>query len=254
MKSIKTGRLEGGPMQRDGKMVDEWIFHTARPASTKDDEQDAIKISVKVSLVKAGSGLAFRARVDGLGVFEDSDIQKLHETVETSVNEHSVKELGAIWEDWLRVTVCSDRWRDEDELNSDLQIKVEPVKRGVSPKTGKVYLLSGSGIHAIPMEKFLVKPPLAKPGEILLHDETEVSFIPATPENIAALMDARDRLSTLRKKLAQAFSQDQIADTLDKINSSMLAIDGPARKGAALPFDEADPEASADPVKRGPRP
>jgi hypothetical protein len=238
----KTGKLSGGPSRSDGKAVDEWTFHTARPS---DRGNESIEIKVKVSLVKAKEGLAFRASLPQLGTFEDSDIRKLHQTLEQTLIKHSAVNLGAVWEDWLEVTVSNDDWRERTTLSSSLSIEVKPVKRGVDPKTGIAYLLSDYTFHCIQMGKEPTIVSTEAGGmEIRLNEKKEVSYVPATPENIAALTDARDRMIQLRQRLAVAFSQGQIGSTLEKIGSSLLALAAP---------DEAQND-NAAPARKGPRP
>lgn len=254
LKNIPTGRLDAPIARQDGKAVDEWTFRTVRPSGRKSEDTSDLTIKVKVSLIRNDEGLAFRAKIPGLGTFEHSDIQSLHRNLEDALIQHSAAELGAVWEDWLCITVArSSHLERGSSLSSALSIAVKPVKRGVDPKTGLAYLLSDHGLWAVPMDKEESRLGKSRLGQLILDDDEEVSYVPATPENIAALADVRDRMVTLRERLMQAMSQGKVEQTLSQLGESLLALNAPSQtSGATLSDDSSEPHQSA--AKNRPRP
>jgi len=98
----------------------------------------------------------------------------------------------------------------------------------VDPRTGVAYIMTPErSLIPVRADKIQEKPPGTPDENFMLREQVEISFVPATPENIAALTDARDRMIFLRERLAKAFSQGEIGATLQKINSTLLALDGP---------------------------
>ena len=233
MPERKTSKLEAEPSRRDGKMVDEWTFKAAKPA---EKGNSGITVAVKVNLVSDEGRLFFRARIPELGAVEDSDIQKLRERVEQVVHKFSVERLGNVWQDWLRVTVMDEgSSRGPGDFSSGLQVKVEPVKHGVDPTTGKAYILSDHGMWAMPMDS---KHVMGEHGDgrfeaervngISLSENKTVAFVPATPENLQALNDLSERMNALRDRLMDVLSHQQITQTLVKLNEAILALPSPA--------------------------
>lgn len=232
-KSRPFGKLDADPARRNGKIVDEWSFHAALPA-----KKASVDVKVKVYLAKGKDGLTFRAELDDFQPIEDSDIQHLHSRVEAALMKHSAEKMGAIWEDWLKVRVIADdqestdgggRGRDE----AGLKIVVEHVKRGVDPQTGEAFLLSESGLWAVPMpapkslkDALEADRERRAKGGIQFDSLEEFSFVPATEANLAALHYTRERLRFLRSRLAEALSQQTVQSLLNTVTEGVPSLLG----------------------------
>lgn len=234
MTSRKTqdiGRLDSSPARRSGKAIDEWTF--TAPLLAK---HETTVIKVKVHLVQGPDGLMFTSQIKDLGTFEDSDIQRLHVRIESALRQHSTEGLGIVWEDWLRVRVTSEDHGAYDKLGvaTGLKIVVESIKRAVNPKTGEAFLLSANGMWTIPMpkpkslEKAMSEELERKlKGAIQLDSVEEVSYVPATESNLAALKLTCERLQLLRTRLAQALSQSAVQGMLDTLNNELPKLAAP---------------------------
>ena len=201
-----------------------------------------MKIPVRVSLIDKQGQLTFRARIEGLGSIEDPNIQALHERVEEALSHHCAANLGCVWHDWLKVSINTAPWEESrSDLSCGLAVQVERVKYGVDPSTGKAYTLSDSGAWAVPvaspreraedMARFF---PNSRGAADTLTEKVSESYVPATPENIAAIEALRQRMGDVRRRLIEALKQDSIAQTLAKAGlaeQAILALPGAASKG-----------------------
>jgi hypothetical protein len=182
------------------------------------------KIPVEVFLVMDQERPFFRAKSPELAApIDHSDINALRLAVEQAMAEQVVPKLISIeWEDWLKVTVKGHnrlleggQWSSAQSY-AQLEIRVQTIKRGIHPATGEVVTIASDGrITEFP------KPRNIETNEkdgVLLGDIPETSFIPATPENLRALDDIRDRLGMLRSRLAELLSQDSIQKSLADFN------------------------------------
>lgn len=241
------GKLIAEPSRSGGKIIDKWVFEVAAVGKT-----EGMKIPVDVSLVKGDEGLTFEAKAPGFSPFRNSDIEKLRQSISDRMREVSAVRQGLVWEDWLEVTLsCDDHEEGLGRSKASLGIEVREIKRAVDPISGQAYELRSDGAFAKPLpapvslkealEK--VEAQRAKHG-LVLESTHERAFVPATPENVAALQDARDRLRLLRDRLAHALSQDLIQQTLGNMNQSLLALSSPG----------ADTEDDQPSARRGPRP
>lgn len=229
MANLKTTKLDAEPSRKDGRLVDEWLFTAAKPGAGKDQN---VEVKIKVNLVSEDGKLLFRAHIPDLGKIEDSDIQKLRERVTEATERYSIEKMGSVWEDWLKVTVNDDsRGSDPDRFTTGLTINVEPVKRGIDPKSGKPYIFSTNGFWSIPMhhESLLgdngdgrFEAEMA--GKIALSSNRTVGFVPATPENLAALHDLADKMGMLRDRLMNMLAHEEIQKTLESLSEFLPAL------------------------------
>lgn len=235
MHGTEAGTLDAGHQVRSGgKAVDEWTFRS--PFRDK----NAPKLSAKIYIDKSNrKEFKFVAQSDSLPrPIEDTDINRLKQKVDEALRFQHDMLTGVTWEDWLEIRV-NGRYRPLDvtrQVEADLTITYRVLKRGVHPKTGEAYVINSNGI-ATPF------PKPKKAGELdegadedrslanmrfdLRQREYEYSYLPSTPENIAALEDLMARMQKLRENLAAFLRQDTVQQSLANLANQSLALPAP---------------------------
>lgn len=226
--SEKHGRLRSKAHRR--RLIDTWTF--VSPFTKHIDETT---LAVKVFLVNGFRGgtdtdgmsfEAFFSEQHGIS-FKDTDIEKLRKKVEEQLRKQDLARKGIVWEDWIELEIggyAHDGKHDDPGSALDLSYRV--IKRGVDPKTEKLLTINHNHV-VVPF------PSAKKAGEedpdcdkshdkddwktwsIGERDENhQYSYIPATPENLAAVASVVQRLRDLRAALNKVLSQDGIQKAL----------------------------------------
>lgn len=224
-RGLEPGVLRGVfPALRDGKKIATWQFVPSSPHGGKE-------LEVEVFLV-GKDALRFVARCRALPhPIEDSDIENLRKTVQRQLLEQASALTGIEWEDWLEIIT-----KGEDSKagpwsgwGASLQIQVNPIKRGVDPKSGRVLTLHVHGyVMDFPKPTRLGEMPpddLALKGYRLANPHDERAYVPDTPEMRAALEDVITRMGRLRDRLAHVLSQERIHAALRARNLTRLVHD-----------------------------
>lgn len=234
MYTQKTGKLEVGRTRSGGKIVDEWTFKSPfREMKGKDP-----RLSVEVSICKsAGDAITFRAQGECLGrnFLEDTDIEKLRQKVEERLQAQHDVLTSAVWEDWLEVEVrgkvhVSDHWNTEQ---AELVVKVSLMKRWVDPVSGQAYYLNNNGLASLfPKPKASGEEDVGEKWGIFegmnkRDVQAEYSYIPATPENLAALRELMARIDELRGRLSTLLRQDTVQSSLNNVAATALKLPAP---------------------------
>lgn len=201
-----------------GKVIDEWHFDS--PLNVRGRE--APQLSVQVSLKSEGKGITFIAHGKCLPKeLVDTDIERLRKAVEAELRFQHDSMTGLEWHDWLEVQVRSPLGCRRIAEGNGLEVFATPIKRAIDPTTGQALTLNANN---------LVSPfPLPKsPGEAdadsMLHGmlvgrdvDSAYSYVPASPENVAALKNILQRIDELRGALSTFLSQEQVHDSLRKV-------------------------------------
>lgn len=228
----KPGNLNVGSTRTSaGKLIDEWTFISPFKDKT------APKLTVQIHVHKTGrGGITFVASGTCMPVkFEETDIERLRVKVEDSLQFQHDMLTGVQWERWMEIEVVgrSKEKAYDNSSESELTIHCRPLKRGVHPQTGKAYVINTNGI-AVPF------PKPKKAGQLDESDpddewaslnararDAEYSYLPETPENVAALQDLMNRMQTLRAKLSEFLSQDVVQASLTNLASNAPALSAP---------------------------
>lgn len=239
----EVGHISMAKTLKGGRVVAEWKFDSvfqksmalsrfprgAAPAPAP-EEKVGPSYEVKVSINTDGAKkMYFEAHGICLAKsIQDTDIERLRLAVEKELRFQYAMATGVQWEDWLEVAVTGNVSTHEysGTRNSNLVIKYNKLKRGVDPATGKVYTVNTNGVAVAFPEPVVATGEKAK--EIWEDDKTtEVSYIAATPENLAALEDLIARLGQLRTSLSQFLRQDKVQSSLDNISKNLPALPFP---------------------------
>lgn len=232
----QIGRLRAAPTRSSGKIVDVWTFHAASPGVS--GGMTAIK--VEVTLMQGDDGLYFKASPEGFREsFTNANIELLRVEVEARLAELTAIALGVVWEDWLRVELQADDDERAGVISSKagLVLTVSTIKRGVLAATGEAYTVNNGYAIRFP-ESSMATGEL--PTGWAFRGDKEVAYVPDTPENRAALADARQRLRTLRMRLSAVFRQDVVQSTLADLGGQLNLLAPPAASG---PSDASSSEA-----------
>lgn len=208
-----------------GKRLLEWTFELP---SHKPN------ITVPVSLEGSKDGMVFVARaLDGAMKLTNPDIQVLYREVEAYLRGHVGTQMHIDWEDWFEVRVSGTDGdfipgRSYSALGGELKIQVSKLKRGIHPKTGEVVTVHQNHVLVpFPTGKRRDEKPDVK--DWLTDKAAEVAYIPATPENEAALREILERLATLRSRLSEVLQQELIQASLKDLSGQLLALSAPGK-------------------------
>lgn len=177
-------------------------------------------ISVEVRLMSDKEGLRMRAIVQDRLVepIEDTDISNLYTKVESAL---LALNMGTRieWQDYLQIKVAGNgvnkTFITSEHNFQRLSVDVERVKYGLHPDTLEPYILDRQGyptrVH---------KAPQMFQGKVWDHDGAQTSYIPDTPENVAAMDEVCARMNTLKDRLSEVLNQDNLQSTLEIIRNS----------------------------------
>lgn len=215
------------PSRSGGKKILEWMF-TAKGAKEG--------IAVTVHLEQSDEGMVFSARCSKLmQSVTDSDINRLHATVQDLLLEQAQCLSQITWEDWLEVVVKGENSDFTDSkwsaLGANLHIQVNKLKRGIHPVSGEPVTINCNGVVSdFPKATNLVDGDLIDCG-IRLQEARGRSYIPATAANEAALRGILERMDALRDGLADILGQARVVQSLVRVDGalSLLALE---RSGA----------------------
>ena len=214
---LRIARLDlHRPRTTDGKKVMTWDF---RPVGL--DESYPIEVTYHVD----DGQIYFAVRSRELGIaLTGTDIDVLRQKVEDRLALASVDASSIAWEDWLEVRVSGDGSRfnqnEHTGMGAELKIHVQRLKRGWHEASG-CYVTIGSMnlIQKFPEASNASEPERFDAGDIgwLTGDpEPQTSYIPETPENLAALEDVQNRMIELQNRLMELLHQDEIGKSLQE--------------------------------------
>lgn len=215
-----------------GVRVDEWTYESPHHDRAHGDQ---IKAEVRMrhadrsGRLVDGKGIEFVATSKAWdGEIVSPDIEKLFASVTEAFQTYDLARRGIVWEDWFEIVVApaSERYHRDEGESAGFSVTYRVIKRGVDPRdAAKIYTLG---------EYNSVGPfPTAKAAQVVKDDEDEeeaeerdpfrrdasyqYAYLPATPENRAALDAIRVAIETARARLTALLVQDSIGKTLARI-------------------------------------
>lgn len=192
---------------------------------------------------------------------DSTDINDLKNQVERALL-YQARALSTIrWEDWLEVIV-EGKHQVGDLLAGELKtpggqtvqamgsldVHITRLKRGIHPVDGSEVTLNRNGVVVpFPRSRRLDEGDVAYQsgtfqGQPFMQTDTakERSYLPATPENVAALQALLERLQALNASMANFLSQANLPASVEKLLRS--------QGGLVLPAPEATPQPDPDAI------
>ncbi len=177
-----------------------------------------------------------------------TDIEALRASVETYCSDYFLAKAGLVWEGWLEVLLRgSDFAIGRDAMSEDLRIEYRPLKRGRHPDDQtRDFTLTPHGT-AVPFptpkragfdEREHLRKGIdqndARTWNLGARDtDVEVSYLPDTPANSAALDHLITSLRLLRLRLSDFLEQENIGQAVVALQQQALALPGPTAPAAA---------------------
>lgn len=233
----EAGKLEVGRSVRSGgKVVDEWSFTSPFRGHKQDGPKPPV-LNVEIAIIKSGNdGIVFEARSKGLQrSLRNRDIEALRQEVEEALRfqHHMLTEIP--WEPWLEIKVSGRREESTKYQGAAAEVKLEyfHLQRAVDPKTGRIYVVNSNHIAVdfpIPKKAGERDPDDKDYMGMRVHNRevnAEYSYLPATPENLAALQDLQNRVNELRLRMSAFLNQETAQQSLANVASGMLALAAP---------------------------
>lgn len=213
-------------MKSGGKKAFKWTYNTPHP------DGGQFSIDLDVMILRPTPGNRFKhedpqplrfsvSHQYSHNSFEDTDIDRLKTTVMNDLDKYVEIMVNVKWEPWLQVKVVGG---DSDFTDSDysskgveLKIEIQRLKKGIHPKTGKELTIGrNSVVTKFPKCHDINELPDNR-RFIVNSNRGEISYIPETDENLAALNDIQSKLTDLKYRLATFLSQDKVTITLGEL-------------------------------------
>jgi hypothetical protein len=210
----EEGNLSLNTSNRGGKKFTTWTFN---PVHGK-----RFDIQIDVLYPDRDNPMRFKASSDHLhGTFENTDIEELRKEVNDYLQQSCAFLNDIEWEEYYEVVVHGDTKKDRG-ISSDFEISYGKLKRGISPINGAPLTIHNNCVVIDFPEPKKRGTDLADICSYHTSKIDEVSYIPVTERNTAALESLVDRLGKLRDDVSNLLSQDNIQTTLLNVDKKLM--------------------------------
>lgn len=200
------------------RKVDRWTFHS--PHERSDLPQLAADV-IMVMPRRDGEKTTFVTESDSIPKLQSANLNSLHEQALEQFRIADIARHGIKWEEWLEIEIYPEHSYNQD-VRAGLTLSYKKIQRGIDPKTGKPLTMAGwSGVVTpFPQPKAAGK---LDPEDGKWHrsrdEDHQYSYLPATPENLAALNAVMAKLNELRMGLEKLLDQKVIGKELSRIST-----------------------------------
>lgn len=208
------------------KKVDVWTFY-----SPFADEAARIAGYVATIELRNGysEGLHFVALSKHFSPIQDSDIKRLRKKVEEAFRLCDMSARAISWEDWIEIEM-TEECNFAEEHGVGLIVQWKFLKRGIHPESGEAFTIHHSNGVVVPFPKPKRAGENDQPKGDKWHlgsrtESSQFSYIPATPDNVAALESLAQRIAGARARLRDLLNQDNAPKSLASVG--LLRLEGP---------------------------
>lgn len=211
------------------RKIDTWV-HKIRIGP------DWKEYKIAISIVKQNNGeMSFEAFSRDWGYPHDAmsaDINNLRRQVEQRIRAMDLGD-GLEWSDYFKIEAEGNSnsyfGNPEESKSQHLKVSCERTRCARLPD-GELYYLDGQNNPRKAISRTGQKNDMLRGKPIDAHES--VSFIPATPENEAALQDILGKMRLLRVRLTELLAQEQIFESLQRISAGaqLLIEEKPSEK------------------------
>lgn len=221
------GTLSVG-MQR-GKVIAEWQVCNTDSRSLGLPALSDAQRTVKVTLTNE-KGLSFTATGPLLPQpMSGSDIEVLRQQVLEELRKQLMLRTALPWEQWLQVEVRSEV-EFGPKVTASARVSYTHIWRAIGPD-GTVLTVHPTNNVVLPLEPAIDEQDsrlstLEIGGRRFREDPNlkSRSYVPATPENIAAVEDIQRRLRELNSALGEVLKQSRADETLKSVGKGQKLI------------------------------
>lgn len=215
------GRLRVGFSR--GVKIDVWTYESPHSDRAYADKMTAeIRLEPLRRASRAGEqGMIFSATSEcWKEEITSPNIDALFEKVQEAFRTFDLAQRGIVWEDWLEIVIQPESlWnRNEDGHSAGLVLGYRTIKRGLDPRSRRPYTITHHGhVSDFPKPKTAGEKEKGDKGDGFHHGrdaEHQYAYLPATPENRAALDTIMRKLGELRTRLASILYQKVIGTEL----------------------------------------
>lgn len=199
-----------------GRLGQPKINVNIRRRSKVDDGKDTYTFEARSTWFKAGE------------VIEAKTLSELEEKCERLLNEIVLASAGIKWTEWLEVKIARDSTEEQDfgskrkrdggiTRKAELSVSYTTIKRAKMPDGRDLMLESGWRLKPFPEPKAAgekKKRDISSDEYDWRDEDSEYAYIPATPENIAALDAIRLMIDTAGARLQGLLAQKSIGRTI----------------------------------------
>lgn len=212
MKDEQYGALHAKAHRK--KKVDVWTFYS--PFADKESCEAGYEASIEMRNDHR-DGLHFVAISKHFNPLKDESIKKLRAKVERAFQLCDMAARRIKWEKWIEIKLDQEAfWQGQEGAGLTVQWSI--IKRGAHPDSGAAFTINNNNVVTD-----FPEPKLAgerdKPDRDGWHSsnrnkDEQYSYIPATPENIAALKLLTVRIIDARARLQALLKQDTVQKAL----------------------------------------
>lgn len=222
------GRLRVGFSR--GVKIDVWTYESPHADRAYADKMTAeVRLEPLRRASRAGEdGMIFSATSEcWTEEITSPNIDSLFAKVQEAFRTYDLAQRGIVWEDWLEIIIQPETafHRNEEGTSAGFILSYRIIKRGLDPRSGRPYTIHDHGhVSPFPKPKAAGEKEKGDKGDGFFHgrdEEHQYAYLPATPENRAALDTIIGKVGELRTRLAALLVQKHIGTELIRTANQM---------------------------------